>query len=151
MNSRVFPRIEKPCPANLGSMPGDEKRRFCAHCQLHVHNLSAMTPDEQSHVMKEAKERICVTYVLSPNSKVVSAPVWKLHQRLAKGRRLAAAAAMALLSVVAPGCATSSKPVEAPRPIERTSTSQFVDGKQIAGGICPPPHRPFWKRLLGLH
>lgn len=34
------------CPADWEAMEGDERKRFCSHCQKHVHNLSAMTRDE---------------------------------------------------------------------------------------------------------
>ena len=38
--------IPRPCSQPWDTMKGDERRRFCEACGLHVHNLSAMTAQE---------------------------------------------------------------------------------------------------------
>ena len=38
--------IASPCTADWNTMAGDERRRFCTSCRLHVHDLSAMTAAE---------------------------------------------------------------------------------------------------------
>src|SRR5881394_4255743 len=40
-------RIGTTCPKRWDDMSGDAKQRFCDHCQLHVHNLSAMSTGER--------------------------------------------------------------------------------------------------------
>lgn len=46
-------KIAAPCPMKWEDMAGDDKRRFCHHCQLHVHNFSAMTEDEAENLLRE--------------------------------------------------------------------------------------------------
>jgi hypothetical protein len=36
-------KIASPCAASWDEMRGDDRCRFCQHCQLNVYNLSAMT------------------------------------------------------------------------------------------------------------
>jgi hypothetical protein len=52
-------RIDKPCSQNWESMPGDERRRFCAQCQHHVHNLSALTQREIQKLIVTTEGRLC--------------------------------------------------------------------------------------------
>lgn len=55
--------IAEPCPADWSRMSGDEKRRFCGQCQLHVYNLSAMTDKEAAELLTGAEgERLCVKF-----------------------------------------------------------------------------------------
>jgi predicted Fe-S protein YdhL (DUF1289 family) len=63
MKANLVPAIEKPCPVKWESMVGDEKRRYCEHCQLHVHNLSAMTANERNEVLAPSPERKCISYL----------------------------------------------------------------------------------------
>ena len=35
-----------PCPAQWADMTGDDKKRLCADCKLHVFNLAAVTDEE---------------------------------------------------------------------------------------------------------
>lgn len=63
MNPNLVPLIEKPCPVKWESMIGDEKRRYCEHCQLHVHNLSAMPPGERNEVLAPGSGRKCISYL----------------------------------------------------------------------------------------
>lgn len=39
-------QIASPCSASWDAMSGDQVRRFCGECQLHVHNLSEMSRRE---------------------------------------------------------------------------------------------------------
>jgi hypothetical protein len=43
-------------------MTGDAKTRFCAGCQRHVHNLSAMPREEAERLLCEPAGRVCVRY-----------------------------------------------------------------------------------------
>ncbi|HRJ73125.1 MAG TPA: hypothetical protein PLS03_12950 [Terrimicrobiaceae bacterium] len=70
---KIFPRIESPCPKSWSSLVGDDKKRFCEQCGLHVHNLSAMNTAERAAFLSGNSERICVAYVAPPESRTVSA------------------------------------------------------------------------------
>jgi hypothetical protein len=54
-------RVASPCPMDWDRMVGDEKRRFCEHCGLHVHNTTAMTQQEVLALVAEAGRggRVC--------------------------------------------------------------------------------------------
>lgn len=53
-------RIASPCSEKWDSMTGDERKRFCAKCQLHVYQLKEHTEDEVRALLgKAAGERLC--------------------------------------------------------------------------------------------
>ena len=49
--------VASPCPEDWSRMEGDEKRRYCGRCQLHVYNLSAMTTAEAAELVEKGKLR----------------------------------------------------------------------------------------------
>ncbi len=145
-------------------MEGDEKRRFCEHCQLHVNNLSAMTTQEQVEFMKSPGERKCVTYTAPSNARHVDAGTWLTFQSATGWRKAVAAMLAAAFSMFATSCRTTGTPipssepktklgkmeVKAEKPTEPEKPLIFGDPKNpIAGGImCPPT--PWWKKMLFL-
>lgn len=52
-------RIASPCPKKWEEMAGDERVRFCSHCQLNVYNFSAMTRIEAESFLLKAEGRVC--------------------------------------------------------------------------------------------
>lgn len=52
-------RIASPCPKKWEEMVGDERKRFCSHCQLNVYNFSAMTKAEAESFLFKAEGRVC--------------------------------------------------------------------------------------------
>ena len=70
--SREFPpRIEEPCPKNWADMAGDARRRYCSHCELHVHNLSEMSAPARDRLLS-SETPLCVTYVVNSAGHLVS-------------------------------------------------------------------------------
>ena len=45
-------RIAEPCSQSWDEMEGDAERRFCRHCDKHVHDLSALTERSAQRFMK---------------------------------------------------------------------------------------------------
>lgn len=43
-------------------MKGDERRRFCGQCRLHVYNVSVMTRADAAEFVAHAEGRVCVRY-----------------------------------------------------------------------------------------
>jgi hypothetical protein len=64
--------VRSPCPASWDAMAGDERSRFCDHCGLHVHNLSAMTLDEAQRLVCERAGRMCVRFERDAAGRVVT-------------------------------------------------------------------------------
>ena len=117
-----LPRIdvESPCTQSWDAMTGDDKRRFCGECRLHVHNLSAMTSDEARELVEGADGRLCVRFFRRPDGTVLTqdcVPVRKRLQRRLRRLRVAAAALMGFLYPLglagcgAPGPENSTQPV----------------------------------------
>jgi hypothetical protein len=149
MNSPFVPKIEKPCPANWDEMIGDEKQRFCKNCQLHVHNLSAMSLNEQQGVLS-SRERVCISYIADPRAKSINSRIWvHLHSSNIFRRTAALFAAMASLFLSA--CRTTGKiaPQTPNPPVQESKVSDppaTNDGKRMGGAM--PVYRPWWKRVL---
>lgn len=57
----VLQRIEiaTPCDASWDDMAGDERKRFCQQCELHVYNFAAMTEQEAVQLIEETQGRLC--------------------------------------------------------------------------------------------
>lgn len=52
--------------------PADMKKRFCDECELHVHDLAAMTKREAKAVLaSEATEGLCIRYLYDQHGAVV--------------------------------------------------------------------------------
>jgi hypothetical protein len=64
--------VRTPCPADWEEMAGDDAKRFCQHCQKHVHNLSAMPADEAERLVCESGGRLCVRFARDGAGKVLT-------------------------------------------------------------------------------
>lgn len=126
--------IASPCSADWQDMRGDERRRFCASCKLHVHDLSAMTREQAEDVLRGAgKGRVCVRLFRRADGRVLTrdCPVgWRRQLRAAWVR--AAALCISLWSS-AVGCVRPQSGAVEPSPVP-TSTP----GEYLMGDIVPP-------------
>jgi hypothetical protein len=55
-------KVATPCSARWEEMAGDDRARFCSHCNLNVYNLSAMRRDEAEALVASAEGRLCVRF-----------------------------------------------------------------------------------------
>jgi len=89
-------KVASPCSADWDSMSGDERKRFCGDCKLHVYNLSGMTAYDAENLLRLSEGRLCVRYFQRADGTILTqdCPVgWaKVKQRLS----FAAAAAFGL-------------------------------------------------------
>jgi hypothetical protein len=69
-------KVGTPCPKQWDDMTGDAKRRFCEHCHLHVHNLSAMSAAEQKKLVTESGGKACITYTVRLDGTMISERFW---------------------------------------------------------------------------
>lgn len=164
MNTQFVPRIEKPCPASWDEMRGDDKRRFCEHCQLHVHNLTATTFEEQKSVLEPVNERKCVSYIATQSAKPVDARMWIRLQSMTGWHRAVAAMLAAAFSLFSTSCRTTGTPMPpsdtSPRKMGKMQVKAVPDtkpviemesGKQrLMGSPVVPPPAPWWKKMLFL-
>lgn len=52
-------KVASPCSEKWESMRGDERRRFCEKCQLHVHDLRSLSETEATELLRGASGRVC--------------------------------------------------------------------------------------------
>lgn len=65
-------RVAAPCTASWEAMKGDERKRFCEGCGLHVHNLSSMTRRDAESLLKANPEHLCVRYGQRSDGRIVT-------------------------------------------------------------------------------
>lgn len=122
--------IASPCSADWNQMQGDERRRFCNACSLHVHDLSRMSTDEALSLLRQAGNgRVCVRFFRRTDGKVLTrdCPVG-LRQKLR--RALARAAAFWLL--LTSGLAACVRPRQTdPAPLPPQPVSQPQPGPEL--------------------
>ena len=87
-------RVASPCPADWGSMIGDERVRFCGQCELNVYNLSAMTKAQAENLIVRTEGRLCVRFFRRTDGSILTqdCPVGlrALRQRMSRIRRAVA-------------------------------------------------------------
>ena len=62
MARRFKLRVNEPCSQPWGSMAGDDRRRFCGRCSLHVHDLSAMREEAVMKLIAGPDPHLCIRY-----------------------------------------------------------------------------------------
>lgn len=89
MNASLQPprlTIAKPCSARWEDMSGDERTRFCGHCQKHVYNLSVLTTPQIQALITEREGKFCGRFYQRPDGTMLTAdcPVGKerFHRRV---------------------------------------------------------------------
>ena len=85
--------IASPCTVPWDSMAGNERRRFCGQCRLHVHDVSRMTRRETEELIESAEGRCCLRLWRRADGRVITKDCGRV--RLALARRLTAMRAVA--------------------------------------------------------
>jgi len=145
-------RVDSPCHARWEDMAGDDRARFCLHCQQHVFNLSAMTQAEVEALVREKEGKFCGRFHRRRDGLMLTADC--RTGRSARRWRLAKVltAVLALATLTATGLAANP----GQRSGSRGVVSQRIEGwiyalkvrlgiiKPITMGmICvPPPAKP---------
>lgn len=80
------------------------QQRFCDQCQLHVHDLSAMSKFEAGEFVARKDGRCCVSYLVRPDGSMVTRTRWS---GLARGWVTLRGGIFALLAMAAPMLFTS--------------------------------------------
>lgn len=116
--------VPGPCPmawSALQPVPGQgDRARFCTHCNLHVHDISAMTRSHADHVIADSQGHLCVNFLRDPEGHPIALDrpraLAKAHRRerrhvaLARVGRLAACIGLgAVFARFAAGCGTTDK------------------------------------------
>lgn len=123
--------IGKVCPMSWSSLQGDAKKRYCEHCQLHVHNLSAMSDRERDRFVRESGGRACIAYRVNADGSLIT-PLTR-WQRATRVFREPKAAAMGLLATLLPFLFSACSQTEPMQPTMGVPlpppTTDIQDGK----------------------
>jgi hypothetical protein len=94
-------RVTEPCPIKWESMRGDGRTRFCDQCQLHVHNVSALSGREAARLLAAAPGRVCMNGMARGDGTLVTRESLAevLRQQGASRWRIAAVRAAAWLGL----------------------------------------------------
>ena len=137
--------IASPCSADWNQMQGDECRRFCAQCKLHVHNLSAMSRRDANELLQRSRQgRVCVRFFRRADGTVLTrdCPVG-LRRKLRRAWARAAAMWLALWGSVA-ACTRQAANAVAPPAQPREWKGEAVMGDMVA----PPKPEP--REVMGI-
>jgi hypothetical protein len=139
-------QIASPCHVSWDEMTGDERSRFCQHCQLNVYHLSDMSRQEAEAFVTQREGRVCVRLFRRADGTVLTrdCPVGVRTARQRFARAVAAIAGLCVTLVsgtlfggalgrLAPG--TLKTPADA--------FAEWVDPQpkfqMVMGAICLPP------------
>jgi hypothetical protein len=75
-------QVTNPCSMPWSAMNGDDRVRFCEHCQRRVHNLSALTDEEAVDLTCRNAGALCVRFERAADGTVKTLDYEK---RLARG------------------------------------------------------------------
>jgi hypothetical protein len=116
--------ITGPCSADWDKMQGDDKRRFCEHCQKIVHNVSAMNEKERAKFAKPLHQHECVIYFQRSNGKIADLSFLSFVRRWFPFLRVACwSALVALLPVTLTGCMGRCIPPRVAEPVQTNGTN----------------------------
>lgn len=125
-------RIASPCGVDWNGMTlADAKKRFCAECKKHVHDLSQMTRAEARALLASpATEGLCVRYLHDERGEVWFAPEAAplvAPGRLARMKRFAMAAAAVAAPLSLTACMGAAMPPQQPPRPAVAAPSPTVD------------------------
>jgi hypothetical protein len=124
-------QVAEPCNASWDAMTGDDRKRFCGECKLHVYNLSAMRRSEAEALLQGAQGRVCGRFFRRPDGTLITQECFALlgsFFALGCGAREEAAAT----TDPTPPAATKPDPQVDPQP---------ADPIELMGDICVPDER----------
>ena len=125
-------RIPSPCSVSWDSMIGNDRVRFCEHCQLTVHNVNSADPKQIKRLIARSKGRLCVNYVQPVPPKPPAPALYKIGRRTSL---IAASAFSATLSISSAVAATATvKPTALPNANEAAFTRRRATQSLTSGG-----------------
>ncbi|MCB9763156.1 MAG: hypothetical protein H6739_25490 [Alphaproteobacteria bacterium] len=130
--------IPEPCHEDWSAMTGDAQRRFCDHCDKHVHDLSEMTRDDAVALLRDA-EKPCVRFACGPDGNIRFKP----SRRAFLGRAGAAAVGLSVGLPAAAAAVATPEGCAEPSLLERMARSigewlSDVPAPVLMGEPMPP-------------
>ncbi|HEX7958040.1 MAG TPA: ankyrin repeat domain-containing protein [Pyrinomonadaceae bacterium] len=129
-------QISEPCSVGWDSMTGNDRVRFCEHCQLDVRSLAEFTPRQAMDLVLRSGGRLCLRIERvggAPRTRALPEPLYQIGRRAS---RLAAGAFGAALTLCS-GAAAQAQPsaAEAARQYEQAADRANEARPQAAGSV----------------
>ena len=135
-------RIATPCPIGWEQMTGDNRVRFCDHCQLNVYNIAELSRIEAETLIASTEGRLCARLFLRADGTILTkdCPVGLRALRMRVSKRAAAVfAAIVSLAGMAFGQHASSKNSCTPQTkVTRTNATSKPGEKILSGTVIDP-------------
>ena len=140
---RSFERINipTPCDADWDSMIGNERVRFCEHCNLSVTNLSSLTHQAAINLVARSEGRLCVRLERRAGGGLImkqSAP--RFHRIAGRVSRVAAGAFTATLSLSSAGAQTRASNQQMPAAQVIEARARRPEAGCSLSGVVSDPH-----------
>jgi ankyrin repeat protein len=140
-------RVASPCEAEWDSMIGNDRVRFCEHCNLHVNNLSAMTRQDALRLVAQSGGRLCVRYEQRTDGEILTTnfpkPLYRIGRRASRLAATAFSATLSLASASAQSTAPTSTRAEVVRENAKEPAKSAGDARlsctivDPAGAVVP--------------
>ncbi len=134
--------INEPCPMSWSEMDGDNAKRFCGHCQKHVHNFSEMNSKSVAQLM-ESGESICAKIQRRPDGSIITK---ETISRRGWFGHLASTAAAALVVLMFGGCKDDIVEAVGEMSVPGDQAVPAIMGEAVCieelGGASAPPLQP---------
>jgi hypothetical protein len=118
-------------------MRGDDKARFCGHCQKNVHNVSAMSEKERAEFAKPLHQHECVVYFQRSNGRIADLSFLSLVRRWFPFLRVAGwSALVAILPMTLTGCMGVRVPPRVVEPVQTNGTNSSSQNTNGPGGTA---------------
>lgn len=107
--------IASPCTVPWDSMAGDERKRFCGQCRLHVHDVSQMTRREADALIESAGGRCCLRLWRRPDGRVITKDCGRVRLAIERKWMVVRAVAAGLFAAIGLGACAKRPPYLPPR------------------------------------
>jgi hypothetical protein len=91
--------VASPCSVPWDSMSGDGRVRYCSQCDQHVYNLSGMTVEQATELVRDNDWQLCVRFYRRWDGTVMTADCPAGLVRLGKSYGWLTGAAAAMLAL----------------------------------------------------
>lgn len=140
-------RIQTPCPKSWGELSGDDRKRFCSQCSLHVHNAAELTRREAEDLVQASDGRVCMRMVVDEQGQpqfrpeplpTPKSPLQKLGLAFAAGGLIAACQP----SRSTEGPQDPTPPSYEPVAVNQSEPDEEILGDAVVMGVVAPEHDP---------
>ena len=133
-------KINTPCPMNWDEMDGNASRRFCGHCQKHVHNFEEMDAKSVTELLNSVSS-ICAKVRRQADGSIITKET-RISRRNWFARLGGLAASIAVLLTLG-GCRESADDVTGlvapPTTVEAPVLLGEVDGSELGDVVMVQP------------